>query len=329
MFIHFCVIVEINNTMSKRGRGYITVGILFLIVMLSTVWYAASPSILEAGKTENDIGDIIVHESDTPAPRAGKYIVIHLDTMKIEMFSDENLIETVPLISQGKPGSYYETIGGEYINDYKAPNHFSSIGHVYMPYSIHVFGNFFIHGIPYYPDGTKVSSAYSGGCVRVADEDIQRVYDFVERGTPIIITRDDKNTFAPTKQTEPVRKDMNMTRLMSAAISLEFLTQDNEITGPDDERTTRRKLLPQLLIENDDRVSALYAQSLGEKQFVADMNAKAKALGLTNTTFTSTQEPVLTSDDDYIRFMSYIDIYKSYLRKVGGSDQITTPAPIN
>jgi hypothetical protein len=315
--------------MSKRSHGYITLGILFFIVALTTVWYASSPSILEAGKDDSDIADIAVHEAQTPSPRVGKYIVVHLDTMKLEMFSGENLIETVPLISQGKPGSYYETIGGEYINDYKVPNHFSSIGHVYMPYSIHVFGNFFIHGIPYYPDGTKVSSAYSGGCVRVSDDDIQRVYDFVEHGTPIIITRDDKNSFAPTVQEEPTRKDMGMTRLMAAAVSLEFLTQDNQITGPDGNETTRRKLIPKLLIENDDRISALYAQALGEKQFVKDMNDKAKALGLTSTVFTSTQEPVLTSNDDYIRFMSYIDVYKSYLRKVDGStEQVTTP-PIN
>ncbi len=184
--------------MKRRTRGYITVGILFFVIALSSVWYAASPTILEAQKIKNDMSEIISLDTQKTTPRVGDYIVVHLDTMTLDLANGSNTLETFPIISQGKPGSYYETIGGEYIHDYKIPNHFSSIGHVYMPWSIHVFGNYFIHGIPYYPDGTKVSSTYSGGCIRLSDENAERLYNFIKKGTPVIITRGDKDSFEKT-----------------------------------------------------------------------------------------------------------------------------------
>src|SRR5690606_19090161 len=70
---------------------------------------------------------------------------------------------------------------------YKNESHFSSIGEVYMPWSMQFYGNFFIHGWPYYPDGTEVSPGYSGGCVRLSTEDSQAVFEFVDVGTPIFV----------------------------------------------------------------------------------------------------------------------------------------------
>jgi D-alanyl-D-alanine carboxypeptidase len=61
-----------------------------------------------------------------------------------------------------------------------------------MPWSLHFFGNFFIHGWPYYPDGTPVPDGYSGGCVRLSSGDAERVFAFAERGTPIFVAADDR-----------------------------------------------------------------------------------------------------------------------------------------
>jgi hypothetical protein len=299
-------------------------------MVCASILYVASPTISEAQREDQIVvSDIYSQTNQThkekdpfensttlnPA-RTGKYVVIHLDQMNLELKDGANTLKVIPLISQGKPGSYYETIGGEYIHDYKLKNHFSSIGHVYMPYSIHVFGNYFIHGIPYYPDGTKVSSTYSGGCIRLSDEDAKIVYDFVERGTPIIITRNGEESFAKGVQSSSLVEDMQMTRHMVAMISLEFLTQDNTITGPNGELTTRRTLLPKLINNGDDNISLLYAQALGQKTYVDYMNQKAKALGLANTVFISVEDPAMTTLEDSAKFTNYIDTYKTYLRKI-------------
>jgi D-alanyl-D-alanine carboxypeptidase len=110
---------------------------------------------------------------------------------------------------------------------------------------------------------------------------------------------------------------------MVAMISLEFLTQDNSITGIDGTKTTRRALIGELINNHNDEVSLLYAQALGQKTFVDYMNQKAKALGLTNTTFISVEDPAMTTEEDYAKFVNYIDTYKTYLRKVGGSTTTT------
>ena len=309
---------------------------VLVLAIFASVLYVASPTISEAGHESTAIAEDMynqlknqdkVEEVIPPPAHVGEYVVVYLDQMKIELKDGTTTLETLPIITQGKPGSYYETIGGEYIHDYKIETHFSSIGHVYMPWSIHVFGNFFIHGIPYYPNGTKVSSTYSGGCIRLSDNDAKKVYDFVKRGTPIIITRHGEDAFLPSKQTPALEQKMDMTRLMVAMISLEVLTQDTSITGLSGEKTSRRKILPELIVNNNDKVIRLYVQALGEETYLDYMNRKAQALGLANTVFTSTHDPAITTNGDYEKFLDYIDTYKTYLNTVRGISTIATTTP--
>lgn len=259
------------------------------------------------GSTENKI--------HTEFP--GKYVVVHLKKMTVELYNNNTLLITLPIVSQGKPGSYYETIGGKYLNDYKIPLHFSSLGHVYMPYSIHVFGNYFIHGIPYYPNGEKVSNAYSGGCIRLSDENTKIIYDFIEKGTPIIITKNSADDFNETQVGSSTISSVTMTNLMVATISLEFLDQETTITGSDGiTKKTRKEFLTSLVHNGDTSISHLYAKDLGEKTFIELMNKKAEALGMKNTTFSNLDSGALTTYEDYARFMTYISTYKSYLQSL-------------
>jgi hypothetical protein len=259
------------------------------------------------GSTEQNLAVINTTE------RTGNYVVVHLDTNILKLKNGSNTLQTIHILSQGKPGSYYETIGGEYKNDYKKELHFSSIGLVYMPYSVHVFGNYFIHGVPYYPDGTDVASTYSGGCVRLENTDAETVYNFVTKGTPIIITRGTEDDFTPTNTSTITRGYPDMTRIMIAIISLESLTQDNEIVTREYGATTRKDLLSKLLARDYFDTRAIYENSVTEKDFVNAMNAKAKSLGLTSTLFTDTYNPVITTREDYARFMEYVRVYKSFL----------------
>lgn len=259
-----------------------------------------------------------IFESPIEKPhKEGEHVVVYLNEMKVELRDGEEIIASYPIISKGKPGSYYETIGGEYENDYKVALHFSSIGEVYMPYSVHVFGQYFIHGIPYYPSGERVSSAYSGGCVRLSDADAKKVYEFINRGTPIIITQGSLESFKASNKSPSNLMSQNVTNLMVATISLEALTQDNEILNTDRITiTTRKDLLPRLLLKADSSVALLYANSVGQSTFIDLMNKKAKALGLTNTHFDNVTSPASTTYEDYDKFMLYINTYKSYLRKL-------------
>lgn len=297
----------------KKKTLFATMVAIVCVLTVSSIWYFATPSVTKG--EESPLNTEQTTEQTKEKETKEKIVLINLSTNEVTLRNGNEVLAVLPIVSQGKPGSYYETIGGSYHNDYKIALHFSSIGHVYMPYSVHLFGNYFIHGIPYYQDGTKVSSTYSGGCIRLHDADAKMVYDFVSRGTTIILTRTNEEAFAPTPTTADTFSSKEMTDLMVATISLELLTQDNEIMGTDTSTTTttRRKLLPQLLHEGNESVSHLYAQALGETIYVEAMNQKAQALGLTNTHFTDVTSPVETSHEDYSRFMEYISTYKSYL----------------
>lgn len=277
----------------------------------SSLWFM-NPPITTKGETieQQAVTPTVVQEKEN-------HVVINLQSMSLTLRNGDTVLETLPLLSQGKPGSYYETIGGSYVNDYKTPLHFSSIGHVYMPFSVHVFGNYFIHGVPYYPNGTPVSSAYSGGCIRLSNENAEKVYNFIEKGTKITITRGTEADFEKTKTGTATFSSTEMTNLMVATISLEVLTQDNTIIDTDGvTKTTRKTILPRLLTKGDSSVAELYASSIGAGTFVGTMNAKARALGLTQTTFYDVSSPVETTYEDYERFMTYITTYKSYLRTI-------------
>lgn len=285
------------------------VAAIFTLTLTGSVFWFMNPPIVTQGDTE-------VATKNIPYLYTDKHVIVRLNDMTITLQDGTTTIATYPMLSQGKPGSYYETIGGAYTSDYKTPLHFSSIGHVYMPHSVHLFGNYFIHGVPYYPDGTPVSSAFSGGCIRLTDDVAKVVYDFIDRGTPIIVTRDTELHFSPTTLSTSTLTSTRMANLMVASISLEALTQDNEIAGLEGEMTTRRKILPNLVVDGNTAVASLYAQSIGEENFVKLMNQKAKALGLTNTHFIDVTSPVATTYEDQERFMTYIATYKSYLEKM-------------
>lgn len=290
---------------SSKKIHYSFIAFIFTLTLTGSVYWFMNPPVVTMGDT--------ITEAPVPHSYDGDHVIVHLDDMTITLHSGTTTIASYPLVSKGKPGSYYETMGGAYISDYKEPLHFSSIGHVYMPYSVHVFGNYFIHGIPYYPNGEKVSSAYSGGCIRLEDNDMKKVYDFISKGTPIIITSDTEESFDPSATSDYTFTSTDMTLLMVASVSLEVLTQDNEILGPSGAMTTRRNLLPLLLGNNDYSIATLYAKSIGENAFVSLMNQKAKALGLSNTHFTNVTSPAVTSFEDRERFLAYISKYKSYL----------------
>jgi hypothetical protein len=116
-----------------------------------------------------------------------KFVEVDLTKMQLVLFENGSPKETISVRTKGREGSWWETPIGEYKVLSKAANHFSSIGDVWMPWSIQFYGNFFIHGWPYYSDGREVEQRYSGGCIRLGTDDAKKVYDFVTRDTPILI----------------------------------------------------------------------------------------------------------------------------------------------
>ncbi len=120
-------------------------------------------------------------------PQEGKFIAVDLSLMKLYLYENGGLVDTLPVLSKGRPGTPWETPSGFYSIRSKEEDHFSSIGYVHMPYSMQFYGNYFIHGWPHYSDGTPVSSSFSGGCIRLSDQDAFKVFNFAKRGTDLFV----------------------------------------------------------------------------------------------------------------------------------------------
>lgn len=118
------------------------------------------------------------------------FILANLSLMKLDVYEKGAVILSFPIQAKGREGSWWETPAGVYSIKSKEKNHLSSIGKVYMPWSMQFQGNFFIHGLPYYPDGTPVSTSYSGGCIRLFTDDAEKVYSLVKQGVPVVVYED-------------------------------------------------------------------------------------------------------------------------------------------
>jgi poly-gamma-glutamate synthesis protein (capsule biosynthesis protein) len=131
-----------------------------------------------------------------PSSSQGRYIAADLEKMEMVLYASGTPLATVPILSKGRRGTPWETPTGVYEVKTKEEKHFSSTGHVWMPYSLQIYGNYFIHGWPYESDGTPVPPGYSGGCIRLSTEDAKKVYNFVSIGTPVYVKEHDYNADA-------------------------------------------------------------------------------------------------------------------------------------
>lgn len=119
------------------------------------------------------------------------FIEADLRAMRLTLYENGAAGKTMEILTKGKERSWWETPTGDYKVLGKSVNAFSSIGNVWMPYSIQFYGNYFIHGWPYYDDGTPVPQGYSGGCIRLSTEDAKAVFYFAEKEMPVLVLEDD------------------------------------------------------------------------------------------------------------------------------------------
>lgn len=253
------------------------------------------------------------------------FIEADLSTMKLRVYKQGALSFEVPIESKGRVGSWWETPSGLYKILGKEKAHFSSIGHVYMPWSMNFQGNFFIHGNTYYPDGTLTSKEFTGGCVRLSTADAKKVYDAIDVGIPVLVFEkgfasdeyvykspsgpsidatsylsadlSNNHVFAIKDATKQV-PIASITKLMTALITIEYINLDNSATVPAEalvytskarlkvgEKYRIYELLFPLLLESSNESAETISRYFGRNIFVKRMNEKALAIGMTNTHF--------------------------------------------
>ncbi len=283
------------------------------------------------------------------------FIEVNLSTMLLRVHKDGEVALEIPVKTKGKEGSWWETPAGLYKIQTKEKSHYSSMGHVTQPWSMQFQGNFFIHGWPKYDDGTPVASAFSGGCIRLTDENAKKVYDLVEIGTPILVYEKDfitdtfgytekkpnlqaqtylfsdlSNNFIFLEQERSAKIPMRgITKLMTALVATEYINIEKPIhvetrmlvptSNPrlqPGTNTTVYQLLFPLLRESSNEAAEAIAYTYGRSSFIRHMNEKAKAIGMTKTTFrdpTGSTDENTTTPEDIFMLAKYIYNNRSFI----------------
>jgi len=123
------------------------------------------------------------------------FLEINLAEMKVRIYKDSSMMKEVPILTKGDPQSW----GGSAVGKYKITSghkiSFSIVSDVYMPYALHYYGKYYLHGEPYYPGGEKLSSSVSGGCLRLSDEDAKAIYELSELNMPVLAIDKEKDYY--------------------------------------------------------------------------------------------------------------------------------------
>ena len=131
---------------------------------------------------------------EAPKLTEQKGLQIDLVAQKAILFENGTIIEIVPVAYQSPENVWFQTPTGYFRVGFMNENHRSSLFPVNMPYAIQITEDFFMHEIPFYDDGTKVTSKFSGGCLRFETDIAKRLFEFLDRGDQLVIykTLDDK-----------------------------------------------------------------------------------------------------------------------------------------
>lgn len=111
---------------------------------------------------------------------------INLSRDRILFYENGLVRATLPLAYQAPYEAWYQTPTGYFRLGVKREKFMSSIAPVFMEKAIQLYEDFFIHAIPYYEDGTRVTSQFSGGCIRLEDDVAKTLYDLVQKGDPVV-----------------------------------------------------------------------------------------------------------------------------------------------
>ncbi len=252
------------------------------------------------------------------------FIESDLSEKMLRVYSAGLLVKEVPILAIGKKGSWWETPAGLYRIETKEKNHFSTFGEVYQPWSMSFQGNFFIHGWPYYPDGTEVVSTYSGGCIRLNTEDAKQVYELSARGMPVLVHESgfEQDVFAYKTKIPDIsatnylaadlksnyvflEKEANestsvasLTKLLTALTVSEYLNLENKLTVRESDLATTSvprleagdvfkamDLFYPLLMESSNEAALVLSRAVGRDRFMGLINDKVEALGMEGAYF--------------------------------------------
>lgn len=268
--------------------------------------------------------NVFAETRDALIESAETFVEIDLAALTVRFFEEGVLALSAPVINTGVVGSWWQTPAGLYVVEEKKENYFSSVGQMYLPWTVVFQGNLVIHGWPTTPEGQPVAADFTAGGVRLETEVAKRLYDAVTKGdtvlvhdnapasdtflyepkipelkTPHYLLADIKSsTVLASSDLEAVAPIASVTKLMTALVAAEHINLEKTVYAH--EPTFVQSLIPRLgnrsqvsmysllqllLVESSNEAAEVIAAQVGREAFMALMNEKAKSLGMMHTHF--------------------------------------------
>jgi murein DD-endopeptidase MepM/ murein hydrolase activator NlpD len=166
----------------------ITLVVLLLLIFVIVILGFFIPKNYVFNFQDNFIVTNIFSNSNSIKPKICEKRVweVNLSKNLIYFFENCKLKEIIPIAYQAPEGKWYQTPTGYFRIGIKKEKHISSLFPVYMNYAVQMYEDFFIHEIPYYLDGRKVSSSFSGGCIRLETEYAKKFFNLAKPGDLIV-----------------------------------------------------------------------------------------------------------------------------------------------
>ncbi len=121
-----------------------------------------------------------------PKVMQGRYLDVNIETMTLTLGEDGKAVKVFPLAGKGNPWAT-PTAEGYFTVLQKEEKYWSGLYKLWLPWAIRFYDGYFLHDIPYWPNGKLLTTRYSGGCVRLPTGIAKEVYDWAEIGMPVIV----------------------------------------------------------------------------------------------------------------------------------------------
>ena len=284
---------------------------------ISELEFGAQPA-LSKNNLFTDTRDAFIDEGLT-------FIEIDLTKRTLRYFKKGVLLQSAEVFGVGAQGSWWDAPSGLYTVEEKDPRLFTTTGQAYLPNTITFQSNFVIHGWPVYPGGERSGNDFTGGGIKISDEDAQALFDEVKPNTPVLVHKsaEKPDTFIYEPQIPDIVTEeyfiadisngtilaasdldkqvpiASLTKLMTAVVASEKINLDGRIwvASPNFVQSmiprlanrasvSMYSLLQLLLLESSNEAAEVIAGEVGRAEFIAAMNSKAIQLGMLDSTFT-------------------------------------------
>ena len=200
------------------------------------------------------------------------FMELDLVGMELRYYKNGEVVDRAEILSKGAPDTWWQVPAGLYTIDQKKKKRYSTFGNIYMPWSISFDGNYYLNGVPFYRDEEQVPEKYTGGGIRLSDEDAERIYEVTVEGTPVLVKERDfatdsflytvkvddvhakeylvvdvkSNTLLAASDRDRELPIASLTKLMTALVAAEEIDLEKEVVLQDGVAEWVTTLIPRL-----------------------------------------------------------------------------------